>query len=257
MNSSIPAANSKGDLPSPFQSPPHLAVLSLFHGLAIVFTIVRLTRRIRIRRFSWDDTWAAVSLVFLVIYMAAIWHKLKMVKGGQSVDLQTFRNRLRTLYKLNIATYTAVVWSSRVSLSLSIARIFPQGRLRLTAIILSIICLLTGLVLIIGKTVTCSISFPDPSPAGKPQVDCMNSIGSLFVVQIVGDILSSVTLVIFPIRALFPNTSELPPSERRLILVLLTSTTVTLAMCLATAASILKRDPFRMILFSDLEESLF
>ncbi|KAG7090591.1 hypothetical protein E1B28_009696 [Marasmius oreades] len=258
MNSSTPAAaNTKGDLPNPFQSPPHRAVLTLFHCLAIVFTIARLTRRIRIRRFSWDDACAGVCLLLIVIYMAVAWTKLKMDNEGQPGDLETFRKRLETMYKLNLAMYAAIVWISRVSLSLSIARIFPPGRIRLTAIILSIVCLGTGIVLVMGKTIACRAPLSRPSPAdGKPRIACTKAIKTFFIVQTVGDILSSVALVIFPIRALIPNTSELHPSERRLVLVLLMSTTVALAMCLATAVFISKSDLFRLTLFLDLEESI-
>ncbi|KAF9261955.1 hypothetical protein L218DRAFT_468445 [Marasmius fiardii PR-910] len=254
MNSTAPtpSATARPDLSSPFSSLPLRFVITLFHCLAIVFTIARLTRRVRIRRFSWDDAWAALCLILAIMFLALEWIKFDLVKKGPSVGLV---NQLKTLYKLNIAVYTSIVWFSRVSLSLSIARIFPPGRTRLTAIFLSIACLVIGLVLVIGKPLACSISFPKP---GQPaQLACIPGVWTFFYFQIIGDILSSVALVIFPIRALFPSTvSELRSSEHRLILVLLLSTLATLAMGLANAIFILKVDTFKMILFSDLEASV-
>ncbi|KAF9261956.1 hypothetical protein L218DRAFT_988639 [Marasmius fiardii PR-910] len=237
---------------SPFSTAPFRFIITFFHCLAIVFTIARLTRRIRIHRFSWDDAWAAVCLILIIMFLAVDWFRFESTKKEPSVGLF---NQLNVFTKFTMAFYVLIIWLSRVSLFLSIARIFPSGRTRLTAILLSIVCLIIGLVLTIGETVSCSISPPKP---GQPaRLVCKPSLWTFFYIQIIGSILSSVALVIFPIRALFPSTvSTLRPFEHRLILVLFMSTTATLAMGLASAIFLVKGDSFKMTLFSDLEVSV-
>ena len=51
-------------------------IITCFYVLAIFMTVARLSRRMRIRRYSWDDLWATIALVLILVKMAIEWVRL-------------------------------------------------------------------------------------------------------------------------------------------------------------------------------------
>ncbi|KAJ8077153.1 hypothetical protein PM082_001581 [Marasmius tenuissimus] len=129
--------------------------------------------------------------------------------------------------------YTTVVWCSRISLSLLIARILAPSYLRKFTVCLAIFCFLAGVTLTFLKAFLCTIVYePQSDPTILSATDfCPGATGTyLIAFQATGDVLSSVLLVAIPIYFLQPT--DLPNSERRLILTLFTSTVLALAICI-------------------------
>ncbi|KAL0578833.1 hypothetical protein V5O48_003157 [Marasmius crinis-equi] len=256
---SDPYQSSKGDLPNPFDYPPSRALVTIFHSLAIIFTLVRLARRFRIRRVSWDDAWALVSMLLVAAFLGMDWERLRYhlpdwetVQAQPPADIAAFHDRLILFYRLSLGLYSSIVWCSRISLSLSIARILPPSRLRLTANSLAVFCLVAGIILTVIKPFLCTVLFPPRVPF--PNTFCRPGNGTVFSVQAAGDVISSVLLVIIPIYAL--RYTDIPSCERRLIVTLFASTSLTLASCLVHAVYIAEKKQYRMALSSRLEAAI-
>ncbi|KAF9268753.1 hypothetical protein L218DRAFT_954196 [Marasmius fiardii PR-910] len=107
-------------------SPVDQFLLTSIQSLAILFTIVCLARRIRIHRFSWDDGWAAACLVQISGYMALDCVRWIRSQGGTMDETST-------TVDVRDGLFNSTIWSSRISIALSIFRILPRGRLRITA----------------------------------------------------------------------------------------------------------------------------
>ena len=99
------------------------------------------------------------------------------VNQHQDFALEEYKIRLTTRYHLTTVVYTTTVWQdlilyaiiygtdyilsrcSRISLSLSIARILPPSRLRQLAICLAMFCFVSGVCLDLLKACLCKLVF--------------------------------------------------------------------------------------------------
>jgi hypothetical protein len=50
-----------------------IAIITVFAGLAVICTAFRLSYRWRIRRFWWDDGWAAFAMLIQLALLVAFW----------------------------------------------------------------------------------------------------------------------------------------------------------------------------------------
>ncbi|KAL0573521.1 hypothetical protein V5O48_008442 [Marasmius crinis-equi] len=221
--------------PIVFDLPENRVFITIIHSLAILITILRLARRIRIKRFSWDDGWAALAASLVVVYLILDWVKWALVQDRRtSMEAARYAKEDRTIISVVSALSLGAIWSSRISLALSIARILPPSRLRTSAVALSVGCGVMGCATLAEKMVVFNAPILQ-----KEHIVQLRIIGTF---QIVGDVIASLVLLILPLYALW-NSSSLPSTERRLILVLFTSTFLTLmASCAQTACTIVKKD---------------
>ena len=67
--------------------------ITIIHSLAIILTILRLTRRIRIKLVSWDDWWVGLAAVMLAVYLGVLW-QWKWISGKMPKihDLPVYRD---------------------------------------------------------------------------------------------------------------------------------------------------------------------
>jgi hypothetical protein len=157
-------------------------------------------------------------------------------------------------------------------LTLSIARVLPSGRLRTFVLLFSVLCFLQGTILVIVKSVACTIDF-----ARLPPVQCtwfagriigvgqvvseytypLEMIGSLIWLTILRtvDILSTAILVILPIYILWDwkSRSERARQERRLVMLLFMASLLTLVACLVHAIYNIEPDSFKQAYSAQLE----
>ncbi|KAJ8088751.1 hypothetical protein PM082_013994 [Marasmius tenuissimus] len=148
------------------------------------------------------------------------------------MDASVYTEKYQTYALAMSALSICSIWSSRISISLSIVRILPPGRLKKVAVGLAIGCSVLGVailayVLVVFKNIMSHhwVWYP------------MASRWLLVVPQITTDILSSLAIVVLPRYALW-NSSSLPTAERRLILVLSASSLLALILsCTMTAFS--------------------
>ncbi|KAJ8077155.1 hypothetical protein PM082_001583 [Marasmius tenuissimus] len=239
-----------------FNRPAVQALTTFFTSLAILLTVARLTRRFRIRRLSWDDAWAALGMVLIAGYLGAYWEGDKQFTNQQPPDINEYKNRFRTWSQIMMGLYTAIVWCSRISLALSIARILPPSRLRKSTVCLAIFCFLAGVSLTLIKVFLCKAIYePQSNPTTLAATNyCPRPTGTFLIAfQTTSDVLSSVLLVAIPIY--FLRSTDLPTPERRLILMLFTSTVLALVVCILHAVLILQNSR-GMVFSTQLEASM-
>ncbi|TFK64688.1 hypothetical protein BDN72DRAFT_774278, partial [Pluteus cervinus] len=92
------------------------------HLFGILATVVRLYRRFCLQRMWWDDCAVALSLASSLCYFSIVF----MSKEPSDPSLTTGHP---LLFWLTIVSFTNEVWSARVSLSISIVRLFPKDTL--------------------------------------------------------------------------------------------------------------------------------
>ncbi|KAJ8088799.1 hypothetical protein PM082_014045 [Marasmius tenuissimus] len=192
--------------------------IGVLHMIAILSTIFRIARRVRIKRLSWDDAWAIVATVLSIIFVVLSWVcwalASKMQEKGSQLELRMILETLVT------ALTFAAIWASRISLSLSIFRILPTGRLRTAALAFSIGCFFVGSTIVTYQAV---MLYSLRSETHRPAWKRWQVAGP----QVIADILCSLFLVALPLYALSKMTS-LPTSERRIILILFAGTLLSL-----------------------------
>ncbi|KAJ8088800.1 hypothetical protein PM082_014046 [Marasmius tenuissimus] len=198
-----------------------LIFIAALHALAVLSTIFRLARRIRIKRLSWDDAWAVVATFFSMIFLITGWVNWELASKKQ-------RNRGPLINRPGFGVTEIVVaalmaastWASRISLSLSIFRILPTGRLRTIVLAFSIGCFFVGPTIVIYHA---TMLYSTRNETHWPAWRRWKVAGP----QVIADVLCSLFLVALPLYALRKMTS-LPKSERRIILILFGSTLLSL-----------------------------
>ncbi|KAJ8088801.1 hypothetical protein PM082_014047 [Marasmius tenuissimus] len=206
--------------------------ITVLHILAILSTIFRLARRIRIKRLSWDDAWAVVATFFSVAFVIMGWVTWNLASAKLRNGSMVNKLELGTTEVFVAALTFAAIWSSRISLSLSIVRILPVGRLRTVALAFSIGCFFVGSTILTYHAV---MLYSLRSETNWPAWKRWKVAGP----QVTADILCSIFLVTLPLYALSKMTS-LPSSERRIILILFASTLLSLGVgCGEVAAMVI------------------
>ncbi|KDR75568.1 hypothetical protein GALMADRAFT_97249 [Galerina marginata CBS 339.88] len=188
--------------------------ITLLHFLALSTTVVRVGHRLRTKLAWWDDYVVLIPLVCDFMFILLFWLQFKTDKISW---LLPESNAFLFSWWFTSFLASSIIWFSRISLSLSIARLFLPGHLcRKCALGFAIILFLFYLAYLLIITLGCR---------GTPwwQLDetaCIISKDS-FV-----DFSSDIVLVAAPLYILW-NIS-FPSTQRILILVLFSSSFLTL-----------------------------
>ncbi|KAI9573081.1 hypothetical protein HD554DRAFT_1138068 [Boletus coccyginus] len=86
---------------------------SIFKGLAVILTFFRLSFRLKIQRFWWEDMWAAVAVTCTIISIICV-----LVFTGTNNYESIFIAK-----RINGFMFTCIIWSVRMSVIFSIIRI--------------------------------------------------------------------------------------------------------------------------------------
>ncbi|EIW77016.1 hypothetical protein CONPUDRAFT_92331 [Coniophora puteana RWD-64-598 SS2] len=184
--------------PSVLALPVQLKILtSVFHGVAISCTLLRLAHRLRILALWWEDLYAGVALIFDVLCLACVW--LEEPSAGPNRPLQTV-----VVSYLITSGFTSVVWTARLSILWSAVRVSDPGRrTRLVCQAIGLCFWVMWIALVTQKFIICH------------QNGCVMG-ESVAISQLVTDSISDIALVVLPIWLL----REVKLCARRRVMVL-------------------------------------
>jgi len=197
---------------------------SVFHILGLVSTVLRLLHRLRTSRMWWDDYLVVFPLILDTINFASLW----VLYSYQSKEGTTLLPPTGiSSFWASIFIFLSVVWLSRASIALSLARVFPAFHIaRRSAFFLAVICILSYLCCIFILTFECpSVD----APWYETVAAHCHKTGTSFLVRDVGSALDLTVdgiFVLFPIITLWKV--KLPRNLRRIIIFAFSGSALTL-----------------------------
>ncbi|KAH6910339.1 hypothetical protein BKA70DRAFT_1147351 [Coprinopsis sp. MPI-PUGE-AT-0042] len=191
--------------------------ITALHAVAISVAVLRIRIRWRGAKLWWDDYIAAAAMLINVAFAIAFWFAVKTLHAGPPMTPSFTK-----LGRMSVMMYLSIFWMSRVSLALSISRVFPAGtvaRKSLLAMAALFFILFAFSCALIGSFCIWSPSIypPDMDILAEYQ-NCQPGTLRYFLVggaTATVDFLSDIVAIIVPLRFLWRIT--LPPSERRLV----------------------------------------
>jgi len=167
-----------------------------FHIFASLVTALRLAIRLRARRFWWEDAAAALALAASVVSGVALWLNFSPLDCTDACPAKNPRV-IGTWVALSI--HPLALWSTRLSILLSILRVVPPGWLCNVArasLVLFVAMWATTLIL---KVATCASHADWETRApGLCPLDT-----GIAIVELITDISGDVILVFLPLRLLW------------------------------------------------------
>ncbi|KAF8149026.1 hypothetical protein B0H34DRAFT_193422 [Crassisporium funariophilum] len=201
-------------------------ITTSFHVLALASTVFRILDRCIMKRLWWDDYLAFVPLVLDTIYLVLFLQGFQVNFMFSASD--AFHGFVFAMF-LNFS----VIWSSRIILALSLARLFPPWHsARRVAFAVAILFFCLYLIVSVLFTVTC-LSPGIPWYLSNPRY-CKVVLGRVPIsglVAITCDLFADAALVIVPVVVLWRI--NLPRYQRRLILTTLSASILTLMTVIA------------------------
>ncbi|KAH6914773.1 hypothetical protein BKA70DRAFT_554589 [Coprinopsis sp. MPI-PUGE-AT-0042] len=190
--------------------------ITALHAVAISATVLRIRIRWRRAKLWWDDYVAAAAMLVTVVFAITFWLLFGSYAGAPTPLIYTKLNWL------NLALYFSIFWSSRVSLALSIARVFPAGTVARKALLAMAVLFVTLLIIIsvlIGSLCAWSPSiYPPGTIILEEYANCQPGTMRYLLAGGIGaaaDFLSDIMGIVVPLAFLWRI--SLPPNERRLV----------------------------------------
>ncbi|KAF9473410.1 hypothetical protein BDN70DRAFT_885860 [Pholiota conissans] len=199
--------------------------LTIPHAFAILSAIYRLYRRTKMRQLWRDDYFAAFSLVLECVYFPSLW-----------LPVLASRRALVTTSWIAQVMCPLLVWFTRVSLALSIARAIPPNQpMRYASIWFAWFSAAVGIGFSVSGTIPCA----HKDWQQNYPYQCRLSIVSV-IIRVCMDIFSDTILIIIPFWA-FWRRIKLPRTSRRLIKACFAASVLTFLSCVSTAAVLFQR----------------
>ncbi|KAF8149030.1 hypothetical protein B0H34DRAFT_734551 [Crassisporium funariophilum] len=202
------------------------AVITTLHVVALSFTAFRIFVRYQMQRLWWDDYLAFLPLVMDSIHLVLFWQGLKQNFLSSVTD--TFHG----FFFVTFVHFT-VLWSSRIILALSLARLFPPRHFaRRGAFALAAFFFISYVITEVVGTVTClgpGIRWYNIQVHSCKRTAQGYPIGGVVAVSL--DLSADVFLVALSVSVLWHI--KLPPYQRRLILTTVSASILTLLSVLA------------------------
>ncbi|KAF8956958.1 hypothetical protein BDZ97DRAFT_142368 [Flammula alnicola] len=201
--------------------------ITLSHILAILSSLFRLYRRRKTRQLWWDDYFAMISLALDCLYFPTLWVRVVNARDAQ----------VATSWVAQIV-FPLLIWCTRISLALSIARaIPPQQSMRVTSIRFAYLFGAIGVALTIEVGIACGRNNASWNQI-FPYI-CPLSEGSA-ISRVSLDIFADASLIIIPFKA-FWRQLRLPPITRRLIKACFAASILTAISCVLTTIILFDR----------------
>lgn len=219
--------NNMAAQPSPTAS---RAIITVFASIAILLTVFRLSYRWRIRRFWWDDAWAASSMLFQLALLIAFWIRTDLPVG----PLYQSQHARAIAYWIVSESFTMVLWTARMSLLYSAIRIIPPGMfLRKIAYASAVLfgCMWAGL--LAQKVYVCAHNRAWER-SRTPQCHLGDAVG---IIELVTDFISDAILVAIPLRLLWGV--NMPRHMRKLLISIFSASILVTAISAVHAAYLL------------------
>ncbi|KAF8550414.1 hypothetical protein OG21DRAFT_1446606 [Imleria badia] len=184
-----------------------LVSFSVIKCLTVILTLFRLRLRMKLQRFWWEDTWAAVALICTVISVGTV------IAASGTNDYE------RTLIadKIDAYMFICIVWFVRMSLMFSIIRITYPTLLRRIALAVAA-CFLLFWATTLGLQAWWCVDNTRALPGQA--VHCVLP-RSIIIFQVTINCIADMTSVIFPLKLLWRV--KLPHRQRRMVLSLFTT----------------------------------
>ncbi|KAF8997589.1 hypothetical protein BDQ17DRAFT_1428932 [Cyathus striatus] len=121
-----------------------MPLVMILYTIAIISTIFRVIYRARCRQLWWDDFWASLALVNAVLLLAAY---IQTAFDFPYPSLSSFT--------LVMVTSRMALWSSRLSVAVTVVRIIATGTSLLISKIVAVMFGTIGIGLIVQKAILC------------------------------------------------------------------------------------------------------
>ncbi|KIJ62243.1 hypothetical protein HYDPIDRAFT_189100 [Hydnomerulius pinastri MD-312] len=215
--------------------------IEALQGVSLVLTMFRLAFRLKIRRFWWEDAWAAVGFVCGVTFIIVT--RIYLDVGGEAPVIAAW---------ISSYMFTTIVWAVRMSLITSILRIIPPSKLlRRICFVLAAIFFLVWATLVALKTWNCAANKTwekSRGPSGKPVCYIPSSFA---IFELTTDFAADAILVFLSLKLLWRV--KLPSRQRRMILSIFSSCATISIFSLIHALTQLIPIPSAQAIFTDLE----
>lgn len=202
--------------------------------IAVCLTVFRLAARKR-SRWWWDDLFAAIGMVAIVLQCIILWLRIKRVPvlmKNQTANIAVFYLNSMCLYLED--------WMARLSILGSIIRIAPSDWLKIRLKFMGVFFVLAGVGNAIILIATCEHNTDWHRNRVPPRCKLVESVP---IYRIVTGIFVDAVLVITPIRVL-QGLKSAPQLKRRLIIIFCASLFMTLACIVQSVITItLPGDP--------------
>ncbi|PPQ97054.1 hypothetical protein CVT26_001277 [Gymnopilus dilepis] len=218
--------------------------ISAVHVLAIASGSFRLIRQKKVSKLWWDDYFAAVALIVEFIFFPSLWLPGLTIYYNPPGSKVVVVSQIVSSWIIDSVFWT-LLWSTRISFSLSTARFIPAGTLLYKgAIGLAITFFAILVTCTTYMTITCAKTYPVWStqlpyqciyPSWIPALLtcglyplCTVKLNTDVVVSEAVDFFADVALVVIPACAFWKGL-KLAPAARRLIWACFAATSVTAA----------------------------
>ncbi|KAF9054126.1 hypothetical protein BJ165DRAFT_1522689 [Panaeolus papilionaceus] len=129
------------------------ALTGTFYALAFLTTFIRLYHRVQIRKFWWDDFWAAFGLISGIL-TCVLWLGVQKIMNPK----QSFATRYFGVTGMFVA-YTHSLWCTKLSVAVTIVRLLGDGKLRIVSKFVAFLFGVAGVTLIFQKAFICGFHF--------------------------------------------------------------------------------------------------
>ncbi|KAF8164765.1 hypothetical protein B0H34DRAFT_670777 [Crassisporium funariophilum] len=195
-------------------------------AIAVVVTCLRLWDRSRTARLWWDDAWAAITMLFLVTFMAAVEvHVQDPARHSMNVKL--------TVAYMCAQFFYAVTWSARVSILLTVIRL-SFGRFRKLLVWTGMGFVVLWLILFSQIWWVCEGN-PNWKKSNNPQ--CPLGI-DVAVAQVITDVACDAILILAPLRLAWKT--NLSRAQKIRIMAIFSTTFITTAISMNHVYFVLK-----------------
>ncbi|KAG0697466.1 hypothetical protein DFH29DRAFT_946322 [Suillus ampliporus] len=190
------------------------AATTVVQGMALGLTVFRVWFRLHIRRFWWEDAWAAAAGLCGVVNLISSWVHLRS-QGTTSV----------VAFWISTLTFTCVNWSARMSILFSITRVArPTPWLFRLSLGFAILFFLMWVAFIAQEAWHCGSNRSWYHIAGPRGPYCRMD-HSMAAHQLATSCVADTILVVFSLRLLW--NVNLPTRQRRMILAIFSSSIIT------------------------------
>ncbi|TFK39316.1 hypothetical protein BDQ12DRAFT_76913 [Crucibulum laeve] len=198
--------------------------ITVLHCIAISTSFLRVWQRRRSNGMWWDDWTAIPATIMSGINVAVVWLLFIETQPDE------YATRKAILYYVLGFSFFSLIWLTRISLALGIARIFPAwGTPRRYALGLALCFAIIWVGVLTWLTTTgCVDDKTGPGQhTGKAFFNCDLDRYSLTVTNLVADVIADILLIASPFYMLWRV--RLPTNQRRLVLTLFSASILTLA----------------------------
>ncbi|KAJ7584925.1 hypothetical protein C8J56DRAFT_862500 [Mycena floridula] len=192
-------------------------ILTIFHICAIGTTVFRILCRRRDKLLWWDDFVAGFAGCVDCLYFVVLWIRYRLGTPQHTIQTRVI------LYWISSLSFFIIVWTSRISLALTLTRLMPpasRARVVTKCMAVAYAILLIALVLQLG--IVCG---GNDQWHKSPAVACS---GTSWASSLTADVIADVTLIVVP-RLLLWRVNLAKAQHRLVYLVFATSILTCLA----------------------------